>query len=950
MAKARLATQDFAKATEKSATKHKADWDKIGKASLVTGGAIAAVGVAGIKAFADFDKSMSRAQAGTMATGASLKALRDAAIDAGAKTQFSATEAADAITAMGKAGVSTKDILGGGLSGALSLAAAGELDVSQAAEIAATAMTQFGLAGKELPHVADLLAAGAGKAQGSVADLAGALKYVGPVSHGLGVSLEETTGVLAEFASQGIIGEQAGTSLRGMMLALTSPSKAAAKEMDALGINVYDASGHFVGMDGAAGELQSKLGGLDEASRNAALGVLFGNEQITAARVLYDGGAKSVQDWTKKVNDTGFAARQAAMLTNNLSGDLERLGGSLNKVLVENGSAANGALRSLTKTTDDLVKSFGELPGPVQAGLVKVGAAGAAALLTGGAIMVLIPKVVAAKAAFAELGVTSGKVSGGLSSLGKGAGVAALAFAGLEGINFLEHMNDYSGDTDKLTTSMRNLGTEVMTTGLLAGGGKGLGDFRLQSEKLFNPSVLDRGDKFNKYIENSLGILPLLGSATENATDAIGKYDQSLASLASGGSGDQAAAMFEVLSGILVKDGASAKEAADKFPAYSQAIAEAASQQKAAAVGGDVFAETQRRVTASTEKAVVVTKEAADAADKWRTSLMDLDGAFVDPLDAYTTLLDEKNKAEQATAQATADATKSGKDSWEDYAEQVDVPMSEYLRSLEKQVAAQSDWETNMLRLSSRVSQGTLDELAKMGPAGAPLVAQLVTASDGELKKMEKLFRARSDNATGAIADNLIAAGPVLTALAAKAGQKTADGYARKLAAGTATVAEIVKKYGLVIDEYVPEAKTTRFGTPGIDNSIEHVKKLRDAILDIKDRKVTVSVATMQGTLNKIQAGGTGRGVATGGYIAGPGGPTSDDIPAWLSNGEYVVKASSVAKYGTTMLDMLNAGAYAAGGRVSRNNAAALATARTPLTPAGRLQRVSFRHLIGATA
>jgi hypothetical protein len=71
-------------------------------------------------------------------------------------------------------------------------------------------------------HVADLLAAGAGKAMGSVQDLSEGLKYVGPVAHGMGVSIEETTGALALFASKGILGEQAGTSLRGVISALSS--------------------------------------------------------------------------------------------------------------------------------------------------------------------------------------------------------------------------------------------------------------------------------------------------------------------------------------------------------------------------------------------------------------------------------------------------------------------------------------------------------------------------------------------------------------------------------------------------------------------------------------------------------------------------------------------------------------------------------------------------------
>jgi TP901 family phage tail tape measure protein len=119
-----------------------------------------------IKSAADFDKAMSGVKAATHAGTQDIAALRQAALQAGKDTTYSATEAAGAVTELSKAGVSTADVLGGGLKGALSLAAAGQLNVGEAAETAAAAMTQFKLSGKDIPHIADLLAAGAGKAQG----------------------------------------------------------------------------------------------------------------------------------------------------------------------------------------------------------------------------------------------------------------------------------------------------------------------------------------------------------------------------------------------------------------------------------------------------------------------------------------------------------------------------------------------------------------------------------------------------------------------------------------------------------------------------------------------------------------------------------------------------------------------------------------------------------------
>ena len=115
---AKKATADFGKAAADSAKKNKTDWNAVGTSVAVAGAAMA-VGVGyAVKTFMEFDSAMSAAAAGTNETGAALDSLRAAAIKSGADTMFSATQAANAITEMGKAGVGTKDILNGGLVGA----------------------------------------------------------------------------------------------------------------------------------------------------------------------------------------------------------------------------------------------------------------------------------------------------------------------------------------------------------------------------------------------------------------------------------------------------------------------------------------------------------------------------------------------------------------------------------------------------------------------------------------------------------------------------------------------------------------------------------------------------------------------------------------------------------------------------------------------------------------
>ena len=379
--------KDFGNTVADGAKKNKTHLDAMAKGFAGVGLAAAAVVGLAIKHFADFDEAMSHVQAATHETAGNMAELRDAALDAGAKTKFSATEAAGAIENLAKAGVSTKDILGGGLKGALDLAAAGSLDVGDAAEIAATAMTQFGLSGKDVPHIADLLAAAAGKAQGEVSDMAMALKQGGLVAAQMGLSIEETTGALAAFASAGLIGSDAGTSLKTMLLKLANPSTEAASAMKRLGIAAYDTQGNFVGLAPLAEELKTKLGNLTPVQRDAALATIFGSDAIRAANVLYKNGAAGIADWTTKVNDTGYAAETAALKTDNLKGDLERLGGAFDTALIKSGSGANASLRGLIQTVDAAVTGFAELPGWVQqgatalAGIVAIGGLSAAGLL-----------------------------------------------------------------------------------------------------------------------------------------------------------------------------------------------------------------------------------------------------------------------------------------------------------------------------------------------------------------------------------------------------------------------------------------------------------------------------------------------------------------------------------------------------------------------------------------
>ena len=346
------------------------------KSALIASGmtaaglAVAAFGVAAVKMAADFDQQMSTVQANTGATSAQMDQLRAAAIEAGASTVYSASDSADAINDLGKAGMSVTDILNGGLTGALNLAASDGMAVGDAAEYMANALSMFHLKGSQASQVADTLAAGAGKAVGNVSDFGEALNNCGAQANSFGMNIQETTGVLALFAQNGTIGAEAGTQLNSMLMKLAAPSTEASNTMKELGISAYDAQHHFVGMANFAGQLQKAEKNLTDEQRNQANATIFGSYAINAANYLYEAGESGVNKWTKAVSESGYAAEQAAAKNNNLKGDLENLGGSMESLMISVGEGAQGPLRKMVQGLDTLVDTFAGLPSGAQQTIV----------------------------------------------------------------------------------------------------------------------------------------------------------------------------------------------------------------------------------------------------------------------------------------------------------------------------------------------------------------------------------------------------------------------------------------------------------------------------------------------------------------------------------------------------------------------------------------------------
>ncbi|MET7705446.1 phage tail tape measure protein [Micromonospora sp. NPDC005413] len=664
---ARGATRDFVGELDGAAKAGRLDAvaDQMARMGLA---AAAGFGAA-VAVTAKFDKQMSEVGAVSNATGAELERLRQSALDAGQATSFSATEAAKAQAELAKAGLDSSEILGGALTGSLSLAAAGSLDLAEAADIAAKTMNVFKLKGGDVGHIADVLAAAANKSATDVHEMGEALKQGGLAANGAGVSLEETVGTLAAFADRALIGSDAGTSLKTALMMLQAPTDKAAGLMDELGINAYDAQGNFVGMASLAGQLQTQLGGLTQEQRNAALAQIFGADAMRAANVLYEVGEKGIRDYTAAVNDQGAASDVARAKTDNLVGDIERLRGSLETMAIEAGSGSSSALRTLVQTADELVESVSAIPGPVQSGaVVLAGLAGATLLTAAGAAKMRVATTRASEE-LATMGPRGERAARGLERASRAAGRAGIAFVALEvaGAALSSFHDDLNPQIDAMAKGLSEWGA----SGKLAGEsarvlGSDLEDLSVGLKFLADTDNTRRSTV--RWMQDMYERAPFLGAALRDTNTSLAMtrerveaMDSALAQLVSGGEADQAAAAFDRLAEAAAKDGVSVDELRKLFPVYAAAVETAGSASATAAgqVGG---------LGGSAGEAADKVVELKEAFDKLFGERMDLDKAVI----AYKQGLADVREELETGTRTLNDNKQAGRDNATAVLEQID--------------------------------------------------------------------------------------------------------------------------------------------------------------------------------------------------------------------------------------------------------------------------------------
>lgn len=287
-----------------------------GKAAAV-GAAIAGyLGIAtfvdAVKGAAQLEAKLSEVKAVSGATADEMVQLRQAAEDAGAATKFTATEGAEALGNLTRAGLNAKDAIAA-LPAVLNLAQAGGIGLGEASEYVTKAVQGMGLEFSQAGRVADVLAMGANASNASVTGLAQALSYTAPVANSLGLSLEATVAILGKFADAGIDASRGGTALNAILSQFSDPASKFRQELGSAGVitNNFEQALRELAKAGPAGE-------------KAILAV--GTEAGPALRALLNQGIGALDDLKGKLGEAaGSAAAAAAVMEDNLIGSFNGL-------------------------------------------------------------------------------------------------------------------------------------------------------------------------------------------------------------------------------------------------------------------------------------------------------------------------------------------------------------------------------------------------------------------------------------------------------------------------------------------------------------------------------------------------------------------------------------------------------------------------------------------------
>ena len=339
----------------------------LGKLTLAATPAALVLG-AGVKAAANFESQMSAVAAVSGATAEQLASLTEMSKVLGIETQFSATQAAEGMENLARAGFSVEEIMTA-IPGVLAAAGAEQMDLGAAAQITSNVLRGLALETSDAKRVADVLALASASAATTMMDLGSAFQFAAPTAARYNLELEETSAILGIFANSGVRGTMAGTSFNAVMRSMLTMTSKAKESMKKLGISFFDTTGTLLPMPQIIDNFNKGLGRLKtEQERQTVIQQIFQERGAKGFAILLKQGGGALTELTAKLkaagdatdemgNKVGAAAQMAAKRLDNFSGATTLLKSSIESYFISTvGGFLDGMASSVRGVTDSFNK------------------------------------------------------------------------------------------------------------------------------------------------------------------------------------------------------------------------------------------------------------------------------------------------------------------------------------------------------------------------------------------------------------------------------------------------------------------------------------------------------------------------------------------------------------------------------------------------------------------
>ncbi|MCT3309262.1 phage tail tape measure protein [Lactiplantibacillus pentosus] len=369
-----------------------------------------------------------------------LNSLGDASKKWSVQYGVSTTQINDGMTEMIKKGYSFQQVMGGMPSILNATKASGD-DFNDVMKVSTSTLEQFGLKSnntatmlKNTQRVTDGLTYVANKTSAGFTDMGYAMEYVGPVAHGLNMSLEETSAAIGLMSNQGIEGQKAGTSLRGALSALLTPSKQNMEGFKALGVSVSDFKKGTLTLPDILDNIKAKSKGMTKQQLQSNLALAFGTEAQSGMNILVNEGGDALRKLTSETqNSTGYTKKLADTMNDTAKANVDKFKQSLNVLGIEAGQHLLPLVTEFLKHAKELIERFNNLDPATQKLILNTGLAVAA----GGPLISMFGKLTSGVGLLTsgsmKLLVGAAKLSPLFGTLVKDGGAASTVIAGLSG-------------------------------------------------------------------------------------------------------------------------------------------------------------------------------------------------------------------------------------------------------------------------------------------------------------------------------------------------------------------------------------------------------------------------------------------------------------------------------------------------------------------------------------